>query len=74
MNMFTGINDAMRVAMKADENVILFGEVPLPPSSPHFPHSFLSVFCCYLLSDLMKYLRYTLFTPTGRWIRWSFSL
>ena len=26
MNMFTGINDAMRVAMKADDNVILFGE------------------------------------------------
>ena len=26
MNMFTAINDAIRVAMKADENVILFGE------------------------------------------------
>jgi len=30
MNMFTGINDAMRVAMKSDENVILFGEGDKP--------------------------------------------
>lgn len=58
MNMFTGINDAMRVAMKADENVILFGEVSLPP--PPIPHS--AVVVCLLSVDSLKYLRYIIYT------------
>ena len=48
MNMFTGINDAMRVAMKADENVILFGEVSKRVEDPS-PSLSLSSLSLYLL-------------------------